>query len=140
MDLGMIGPALAVGLASAGSAIGCGIAGLASHGMMSHTDEGHGKFIAMAATPSSQCIYGIILMILMQRAILAGTLSPESAIGVGLGAGFAILLSAVFQGKVAAAGIQATARQPSVFGKCFAAIGIIESFALFAFIAAVLLL
>jgi V/A-type H+/Na+-transporting ATPase subunit K len=140
MDLGMIGPALALGLSCLGSAIGCGIAGMASHGVMSRVEEGHGKFIGMSAAPSSQSIYGFILMLLMKQAIEAGTLTPLSAVGIGLGSGLAILFSAVFQGKCCASGIQASAKQPDIYGKCWAAIGIVESFALFAFVFALLIM
>lgn len=134
MNIDMVGPALALGLSSIGSAVGCGIAGMASHAVMSRVEEGHGKYIGMAAAPSSQAIYGFILMLLMSRAIQAGTLSAASGIGIGLSSGLAIMLSAIYQGKVCATGIQASAKQPAIFGKCFAAIGVIESFALFAFV------
>ncbi len=85
MDLGMIGPALALGLSCLGSAVGCGIAGMASHGVMSRVEEGHGKFIGMSAAPSSQSIYGFILMLLMKQAIDADTLTTLSALGIGIG-------------------------------------------------------
>lgn len=140
MDFNMVGPALALGLSCLGSAIGCGIAGMASHGVMSRVEEGHGKFIGMSAAPSSQSIYGFILMLLMKQAIDAGTLSPMSGVGIGLASGLAIMTSAIFQGRCAASGIQASARTPAVFGKCFAAIGIVESFALFAFVFALLIM
>ena len=140
MDFSMVGPALALGISAIGSSVGCGIAGMASHAVMSRVEEGHGKYIGMAAAPSSQSIYGFILMLLMRNAIIAGTLSPMSAIGIGLGSGLAIMMSAIFQGKVAATGIQASAKQPAVFGKCFAAVGIVESFALFAFVFAILIM
>lgn len=140
MDFSMVGPALALGLSAIGSSIGCGIAGMASHAVMSRVEEGHGKFIGMAAAPSSQSIYGFILMLLMRNAITAGTLSPMSAVGIGFASGLAIMVSAIFQGRVAATGIQASAKQPAVFGKCFAAVGIVESFALFAFVFAILIM
>lgn len=140
INFDMVGPAIALGLSSIGSSIGCGIAGMASHAAMSRTDEGHGKFIGLAAAPSSQIIYGFILMLIMSQRILAGTLSPTSGIAIGLFCGAAIAISAIFQGKVCASGIEATLRQPSVFGKCFAAVGIIESFALFAFVFALLIM
>ena len=140
MDYAMIGPALSLGLSSIGSSIGCGIASMACHGVMARVEEGHGKFIGMTAAPSSQSIYGFILMILMSKSIKAGTLSPMSGIGIGLVVGFAFMVSAIFQGKCAATGIQATAKQPAIFGKCFAALGIIESFALFSFVFALLLI
>lgn len=136
----MAGPAIVLGLSSAGSCIGCGIAGLASHAVMSRVEEGHGKFIGMAAAPSSQSIYGFILMLLMSKAITAGTLPPISAMFIGTFAGIAMMFSSIYQGKVCASGIQASAKQPAVFGKCFAAIGIIESFALFAFVFSLLIM
>ena len=140
IDFNMAGPVLAMALASIGSSIGCGIAGMASHAVMSRVEEGHGKYIGMAAAPSSQAIYGFILMLLMSRAIIAGTLSPLSGVAMGAASGMAIALSAIFQGVVCASGIQASAKQPGVFGKCFAAIGIIESFALFALVFSLLLM
>lgn len=140
MNFDMVGPAIALGMACAGSAIGCGIAGQASHAVMSRIEEGHGRFIAMSAAPSSQSIYGFILMLLMKNSIAAGSLSPLSAIAIGLFSGLGIMLSAIYQGLVVSAGIYAASRQPSVYGKCWASIGIVESFALFAFVFALLLM
>lgn len=140
MDYNMVGPALSLGLSAIGCSIGCCIAGMASHAAMTRVEEGHGKFIAMAAAPSSQVIYGFILMLLMSQAIRAGTLSPLSGIAIGLASGTAIMISAIFQGKVCATAIEASVKQPSVYGKGFAAIGIIESFALFALVFALLIM
>lgn len=140
MDFNMVGPALALGLSAIGSSIGCWISGAASHAAMTRVEEGHGKFIGMAAAPSSQVIYGFLLMLQMSKAITAETLSPISGIAIGLSSGLAIAISAIYQGKVCATGIQASVKNPSVYGKCFAAIGIIESFALFAFVFALLIL
>lgn len=140
MDINMVGPVMALGLSSIGSSIGCSIAGAASHAVMSRVEEGHGKYIGMSAAPASQSIYGFILMLLMSKAIVAGTFSPIAGIAMGFFAGLAFLASAVFQGKVCATGIQASAKQPAVFGKCFAAVGIIESFALFTLVFCIMLL
>lgn len=140
MDFEMIGPAIVMGLGCVGSSIGCGIAGMASHGVMTRVDEGHGKFIALSAIPSSQSIYGFVLMIVMRGALKAGTLSPLSGIGIGLFVGLAIMFSSIYQGKCAVTAIQAAAKQPAVYGKTIAALGIVESFALFAFVFALLLI
>jgi V/A-type H+-transporting ATPase subunit K len=107
---------------------------------MARIEEGHGKIIGMSAAPSSQSIYGFILMLLMRDSIKAGTLAPMSGVGIGLAVGLAIMVSSIFQGKVCASGIQASAKQPGVYGKCFAAVGIIESFSLFSFVFALLLI
>lgn len=139
-DFGMIGPAMSLGLSCIGCAIGCSTAGMASHAAMARTEEGHGKFIGLAAAPSSQIIYGFILMLLMSQKIKMGTLAPIDGMAIGLFSGAAFMFSAIFQGKVCATGIQASLKSPSVFGKCFAAVGIIESFALFAFVFALLIM
>jgi len=140
MNFGMLGPAIVLGLACLGSAIGCGIAGMASHGVMARVDEHHGKFIGMSALPSSQAIYGFVLMLLMKNAIDAHTLSAINGIGIGTSIGLAIMISSIYQGMCAATGIQASAKQPSVYGKCLAALGIVESFSLFGFVFALLLI
>ncbi len=140
MNFDMIGPALVLGLPLIGSGIGCCIAGMASHAVMSRVEEGHGKFIGMASAPSSQSIYGFVLMLLLRNAIIDNQFSPVSAIGIAISAGSAMMISAIFQGKLCATGIQASAKQPSIYGKCWAAIGIVESFALFALVFSLMLL
>lgn len=140
MSFEMIGPVLVLALGCIGSAIGCGIAGMASHGVMSRVDENHGKFIGMSVLPSSQAIYAFVLMLLMKNAIIAKTLTPINGIGIGASVGLAIMLSSIYQGMCAATGIQASAKQPSVYGKCFTALGIVESFSLFAFVFALMLI
>ena len=140
MDFDMIGPALVLGLGCVGSSIGCGIAGMACHAVMSRVEENHGPFIAMSAMPSSQSIYGFVLMILMRDSIKGGALGAMSGIGIGAAVGFALLFSSVYQGMCAASGIQAAAKQPAILGKCWAALGIVESFSLFAFVFALLLI
>ncbi len=136
----MVGPAIVLGLGCIGSSIGCGIGGMASHAVMSRVEENHGKFIGMSAMAASQSIYGFALMVIMKGAIKSGSLSPLGAIGIGLSVGLALMFSSIYQGMCAASGIQASAKQPAVIGKCFIALGIIESFSIFAFVFALLLL
>lgn len=140
MDFSMIGPALVLALGCIGSSIGCGIAGMASHAVMSRVEENHGKFIGMSAMPASQSIFALVLTIQMQAKITAGSLSAMSGIGIGLAVGLALLFSSMFQGMCAASGIQASAKQPAILGKSWAALGIVESFSLFAFVFALRLM
>jgi len=130
--LGLAGCACCLGLASIGSSIGCYVAGATSHGAMAKVDEGHGKFIGMSAAPSSQTIYGIVLMFVLLGKIAAG--QGLALFAIGLFCGAAMMVSAILQGRVAATGIQASTKKPEIFGKCFAAVGIVESFALFAMV------
>jgi len=134
--LGYAGCACAIGIPAMGSAIGCGIAGAASHGVMAKVDEGHGKFIGISAAPSSQTIYGLVLVfILLGKVQTAGA----AIFPIGFACGLAIMVSAIYQGKVAATGILASSKKQEIFGKCFAAVGIVESFALFAMVVGIIL-
>jgi V/A-type H+-transporting ATPase subunit K len=45
MDFGYLGPIMALGLGAVGSSIGCGLAGMTCHGVMSKTDERHGLYM-----------------------------------------------------------------------------------------------
>lgn len=140
MDFGMIGPALALGLSAIGAAIGCSLAGVTSHGVMSRVDEGHAKFLGLSAMPASQMIYGFVLMLFISQGVKGGGVSSLSAIGIGLCCGAAIMTSAIFQGMACVSAIQATAKKPSVFGKTVISIGVIEAFALFALVFGLMLL
>lgn len=140
MDFSMIGPAVVLALGCIGSSIGCGIAGMASHAVMSRVEENHGKFIGMSAMPASQSIYALVLTIQMQNKLLSGSLAPLSGVGIGIAVGFALLFSSVYQGMCAASGIQASAKQPAILGKSWVALGIVESFSLFAFVFALRLM
>jgi V/A-type H+-transporting ATPase subunit K len=99
---------------------------------MAKVDEGHGKFIGMSAAPSSQTIYGIVLMFVLIGKVNAG--AGLGLLAIGVFCGLAMMTSAILQGRVAATGIQASTKKPEIFGKCFAAVGIVESFALFAMV------
>jgi V/A-type H+/Na+-transporting ATPase subunit K len=134
--LGYGGCAAAIGIPALGSSIGVGIAGAVSHGAMAKVDEGHGKFIGISAAPSSQTIYGLILMfVLLPKVATAGL----ACFFIGFFCGVGICISAIYQGKVAATAILASSRKQEIFGKCFAAVGMTESFAIFALVAGIVM-
>lgn len=134
--LGYAGCAFAIGIPAIGSAIGVGIAGAVSHGAMAKVDEGHGKFIGISAAPSSQTIYGLILMfVLLPKVKDAGV----ACLFIGIFCGLAIMISAIYQGKVAATAILGSTKKQEIFGKCFAAVGMVESFAIFALVAGIVM-
>jgi V/A-type H+-transporting ATPase subunit K len=134
--LGYAGCAFAIGIPAIGSSIGVLIPGSVSHGVMAKVDEGHGKFVGISAAPSSQTIYGLILMfVLLPKVEVAGI----AVLLVGFFCGLAIMVSSILQGKVAATAILASSKKQEIFGKCFAAAGIIESFAIFALVAGIVM-
>jgi len=130
--MGYLGCAFAIGIPAIGSAIGVSTAGAASHGAMAKVEEGHGKFIGISAAPSSQTIYGLILMFVLMGKVANSGLA---VLGIGIFCGLACAASAIYQGKVAATAILASSKKQEIFGKCFAAAGIVESFAIFALVA-----
>src|SRR5690606_14459724 len=67
--LGWLGVFAPVGGGALGSAIGVAIAGQAAIGAMQETDSGYGRFIGAAAIPSSNVIYGIVVMFALQRVV-----------------------------------------------------------------------
>jgi V/A-type H+/Na+-transporting ATPase subunit K len=134
--LGYAGCAFAIGIPAIGSSVGVGIAGAVSHGAMAKVEEGHGKFIGISAAPSSQTIYGLILMFVLLPKVKESGLA---CLFIGIFCGLAICLSAIFQGKVAGTAILASTKKQEIFGKCFAAAGIVESFAIFALVAGIVM-
>ena len=134
--LGYAGCAFAIGIPSIGSSIGVLIPGSVSHGAMAKVDEGHGKFVGISAAPSSQTIYGLILMfVLLPKVQTEGV----AVLIIGIFCGLAIMVSAILQGKVASTAIIASTKKQEIFGKCFAAAGIIETFAIFALVAGIVM-
>jgi V/A-type H+-transporting ATPase subunit K len=119
-------------LGAIGSAMGCSIAGQAGIGAMLQTESGYGRFIGLAAFPSSFVIYGIVVMFTLNRAV-----TPENAgglFGVGFFAGLALLYCAIWQGKACASAINASKEKPEIFGLSLAPAAIVEGFGVFAFI------
>jgi V/A-type H+-transporting ATPase subunit K len=135
--LGWAGIYGAMALSSIGSVLGCSIAGQAAIGAMLDTESGHGRFVGVAAMPSSQTIYGLVVMLALNRAV-----TPENApalAGIGLLAGLALGVSAVYQGQCCASSIQAAKSKPEVLGLSLAPAAMVEGFAVFAFIFALVL-
>jgi len=126
---GIYGP---VALGAMGSVVGCAIAGQAAIGAMLETESGHGKFVGASAMPSSQTIYGIVVMFALNRPV-----TLEAAAGlfsIGTLAGAALMISAIYQGRCCASAIHATKAKPEVFGLALAPAAFVEGFAVFAFI------
>jgi V/A-type H+-transporting ATPase subunit K len=131
---GLYGP---MALGAIGSAIGCAIAGQAAIGAMIETESGHGRYVGISAMPSSQVIYGIVVMFTLNR-----TITVEAAagmFGIGVFAGLALMFSAIHQGKCCASAINAAKIKPDIFGLSLAPAAIVEGFAVFAFVFALVI-
>lgn len=124
-------------LAAIGSIVGCARAGLAACGAMIETEARHARFIAVSAMPSSQTIYGVVIMLALNREIT--TANAPALMVVGLLAGVALLFSAVYQGGCCVAAINTSKTKPEVFGLSIAPAAMVEGFAVFVLAFALLL-
>jgi len=135
--LGWAGIYAPMALGAIGSIIGCAIAGQAAIGAMMETESGYGRYVGISAMPSSQVIYGIVVMFTLNRPVEAA--SAPGLFGIGVLAGLALLFSAVYQGRCCASAINAAKAKPEIFGLSLAPAAIVEGFAVFAFIFALVL-
>ena len=131
---GLYGP---MALGAIGSIIGCATAGQAAIGAMVDTESGHGRYIGVSVMPSSQIIYGIVVMFTLQREVTP-TAAP-ALFGIGILAGLALMFSAMRQGQACASAIHASKIKPEIFGLSLAPAAIVEGFAVFAFVFALVL-
>jgi V/A-type H+/Na+-transporting ATPase subunit K len=135
--LGWLGVYAPVALGALGSAIGVAIAGQAAVGAMLETESGYGRFVGVSAIPSSNVIYGIVVMFSLQRVI-----TPENGaplFGIGILVGIALLYVGIWQGRACASAIAASKNKPEIFGLALAPAAIVEGFAVFAFVFALVL-
>lgn len=137
ITLGWIGIYAPVALGAAGSILGCSRGGQAACGAMLETESGHGKFVGASALPSSQIIYGIVVMLQLARDV---TLENAPALfALGVLSGVALLLSAALQGTLCASAINASKSKDEIFGMSMAPVAVVEGFAVFAFVFALVI-
>ena len=134
LTLGWVGIVAPVALAAIGSVIGCARAGQAAAGAMLETEGGHGRYIGASAMPSSQTIYGIVVTLTLNRSVDATT--APALFGIGFTVAWALMFSAIYQGYCCASAISVSKNKPEIFGTSIAPAGIVEGFAVFAFVLA----
>ena len=135
--MGWLGIFSPLALGAIGSMLGVGRGGLAAAGAMLEVESGYGRFVGVAAMPSSQTIYGIVVMLTLNR-----TVTVENSPGLfvlGALTGVALLVSAMAQGSACAASINTSKSKPEVFGISVAPAAVIEGFAVFVFVFALVL-
>ena len=135
--LGWVGIYAPLALGAIGSIVGVALSGQTACGAMLDVDGGYGRFVGVSAMPSSQIIYGIVVMFTLNKPITGQNAGGMFAIGLLVG--FALLASAVYQGKCCAAAINASKSKPEIFGLSVAPAAIVEGFAVFAFVFALVL-
>ncbi len=138
LALGWFGVFAPTALGGIGSIIGCARAGQAACGAMLDVESGYGRLVGLSALPSSQMIYGIVVMFTLNgRAVDA--VSAPGLFTIGLLCGLALMFSAIYQGACCASAINVSKYKPEIFGLSVAPAAIVEGFAVFAFIFALVL-
>ncbi|MPM71841.1 hypothetical protein SDC9_118812 [bioreactor metagenome] len=148
-SLAMCGGYAAVALAAVGSSVGAGIAGQAAIAAWKrcYAQNKPAPFllVALTGTPLSQTIYGMILMMLIKNNIAAALAAntpiyPLFYMTLGIWAGVGLMLSSIYQGKVAGAGCDAFGETGKGFTNYLTIAGVIETVALFVLVFGIMVL
>lgn len=144
-NIALIGVALAAILSGIGSAKGVGIVGKAASGMLAEDPSKFGQAMLLQALPGTQGIYGLVtaFLILWKAGFLGGTVSLTTGQGafylmVSLPIAIVGLVSAIIQGKVAAAGVNLIAKRPNELVKAIMSAALVETYAIFALLISLL--
>lgn len=144
----LLGSALAIMLAGIGSALGVGIAGQVGAGVLTEDPNKFGQVLLLQALPGTQGIYGLLagFWVLMKLGLLGGT-PIEITVIQGLHIMLACLpiaivglISGIYQGKTSAACIGMIARRPEETGRAIILPAMVETYAVLALLATILLL
>ncbi len=140
--LGILGAGLAAFLAGIGSAKGTGITGEAAAGLVSEDPSKFGKAMIMQVIPGTQGLYGFVIWFLAFSKLSPG-MSVEQGLQVlaaCLPIAFGGLLSAIAQGKVAAASINILAKKPDDWSKGMIFCITVEFYAILSLLASFMML
>lgn len=148
--IALIGAALGTILPGIGSILGVQMCGKASAGVTAEKPELFGKLLVLQILPGTQGLYGFLASFLFM--ITTGMISGDAeAFAMTTSRGWAFfaaflpiivngLISAIFQGKVALAGIMMTAKQPDASGKGITMAVLIETYAILSLIVSIMLI
>ena len=148
LGLAFLGAALAVGLCCVGPAKGTGIVGEAATGVISEAPENFSKCLILQVLPGTQGLYGMVawFFVLLTIGVFGGGVQ-QLTISQGLTIFWSCLpialggwLSAIYQGRVAAASINIVAKRPEEATKGIILCGIVEFYAILSLLATILLL
>ena len=145
--IGLLGAGLAAVLAGIGSAKGTGIAGEAGAGLVSEDPSKFGKAMILQVIPGTQGLYGFVIWFLAfskltgAADVTAITLQQglqvfNACLPIALGG----LLSAIAQGKVAAASVNILAKKPDDWSKGMILCITVEFYAILSLLASFMML
>ena len=133
----LLGGMLAALMAGIGSAVGVGMAGQAAAGAVTENPSLFGKVLVLQLLPGTQGIYGLLIgfIVLTQVGVLGGDPNVSAVKGLlylaaCLPMALGGLLSAIAQGRVAAASIGIVAKNPNDWSKGMVLCIIVEFYAI----------
>ena len=142
--LALLGAAIAAALACVGSAKGTGITGEAGAGLVSEDPSKSGKVMILQVIPGTQGLYGFVIFFLAYLKISgAGAISVAQGLQIVsacLPIAIGGLLSAIAQGKVAAASVNILAKKPDDWSKGMIMCIVVEFYAILCLLASFLML
>lgn len=138
ITLAFLGAGISVIFGGIGSILGMKVVGQAGAGVATERPETFGKVLVMTALPGSQGIYGFVgaFMILNAAGAFGGELASLSMdqghylIMASLPVALTCLVSGIFQGRVAAAGLNMIAKDPSKSGQALTLAVLVETYAI----------
>lgn len=138
---GGLGVAVAVFLSGIGSAIGIGIVGQAASGLVIEEPEKFGRSLVLQLLPGTQGLYGFVIGLLVMGQLDLGMSLANGMylLAACLPVGFVGWLSAIAQGKTAAAGISILAKNEEHSTKGIIYAVMVETYALLAFVISLIL-
>ena len=139
--LAFVGAVIAFLVAGFGSSKGVGLAGQVGAGVLTEDPSKFGSVMVLQALPSTQAIYGFVVAFL-----IIGKVDPAMTVqqglyllAAGLPVGLVGYISAIWQGKVAASGIQMISKRPEALGSAITLALMVETFAVLSLIVSILM-
>lgn len=149
LALTFAGAALSAVCGFMGSSMGMGYAGQAAAAVLGERPSLFGKVLLLQALPGSQGIYGLVgAFLILNFAGILGADTPAAIetwqglqyLIVGIPIGVAGLLSAMYQGRVSAAGINMIGKDESLTARAMIFSAMVETWAIFGFLISFILL
>lgn len=147
--LACLGAAVAATFAGIGSGIGVGVAGEAAAGVVSEDPKKFGKVLLLQVLPGTQGIYGLLIafIILVKIGLIGGSgmvdltvVQGASIFAASLPMGFVGLISGIYQGRAAAAGVMLVGKKPSELSKGMLFAAMVETYAVLALLVSFLMI
>ncbi|WP_213975616.1 V-type ATP synthase subunit K [Tepidanaerobacter acetatoxydans] len=146
--IALIGAALAVGLPGIGSARGVGIVGESAAGLITEDPSKFGQALILQALPGTQGIYGFLagFLTIQKLGLLSGavvditTFQGWLIFAACMPIAIVGFMSAIYQGRVAAASIGIVSKRPEEVAKGITFAAMVETYAVLALLATILML